>query len=76
MDCCRVSKTILTQMHRKSLFNSFLASGDFCHLLITFPNMDPDLDPNHLPLILFLIKVNRLTTKNMQKLPGMQRDKI
>ena len=40
------------------LLNSFLASSDFCHLLITFPNsldpaqdrldVGPDLDPNHL----------------------------
>ena len=38
-------------------FNSFLDSGDFCHLLITFANsldpgqdgqnVGPDVDPNH-----------------------------
>ena len=38
------------------MFNSFLASGNFCHLLITFANsfdsdqdrqnVGPDLDPN------------------------------
>ena len=43
--------------------NSFLASGDFCNLLITFENsLDPDqdwqnvgpyLDPNCLTLIVF-----------------------
>ena len=39
------------------LFNSFLASGDFCHLLITFANsldpdqnVGPDLDQNCLSL--------------------------
>ena len=41
-------------------FNSFLASGDFCHLLIIFvigldpdqdrQNVHPDPDPNHLTL--------------------------
>ena len=41
-------------------FKSFLASGHFCHLLITFANsldpdqdqqnVGPDLDPNHLTL--------------------------
>ena len=37
--------------------NSFLASGHFCHLLITFANgldpdknIGPDLDSNHLTL--------------------------
>ena len=47
-----------------SEFNSFLATGDFCRLLITFtnslvPDQDrqnvvPDLDPNRLTLIVFL----------------------
>ena len=39
------------------VFNSFLASGDFCHLLIAFANsLDPDqdgqneLNPNRLTL--------------------------
>ena len=46
------------------LVNFFLASSDFCHLLITFANsLDPDqdgqnvgsdLDPNRLTLMLFL----------------------
>ena len=30
---------------KQSLFNSFLASSDFCNLLITFANsLDPDQD--------------------------------
>ena len=47
--------------------NTFLASGDFCHLLITFANnldidqdlqnFGPDLDPNHLTLIWFLKEI-------------------
>ena len=42
------------------VLNSFLASSDFCHLLITVANgldpdqdqqkVGPDLDPNHLAL--------------------------
>ena len=42
------------------VFQLFLATGDFCHLLITFangldpdqdhPNVGPDMDPNHLTL--------------------------
>ena len=49
-----------------SKINPFLASGDFCPLLITFANsldpdqdrhnVDPDLDPNRLTLIVFLKK--------------------
>ena len=45
-------------------FNSYLASGDFCRLLITFANsldpdqdrqkVSPDLDPNSLTLLAFL----------------------
>ena len=46
------------------LINSFPASGDFCHLLITVAksldpdqarqNVGPDLDPNFLTLMVFL----------------------
>ena len=39
--------------------NSFLASGDFCHLLISFENsLDHDLNPNIVFLIDFFEKVN------------------
>ena len=47
-----------------TLSNSFLASGDLCHLLITFANsldpdqdqhtVGPDLDPNSLTLLVSL----------------------
>ena len=47
-------------MYSVGSFNSFLASGNFCHLLITFENsldpdqdrqsVGPDLDPNYLTL--------------------------
>ena len=46
-----------------TMFNSYLASGDFCHLLITFANsleldqdrqnVGPDLDPNCFTMIVF-----------------------
>ena len=46
----------LHDVHIKSV-NSFLAGGDFCHLLITLAssldpdqNVGPDLDPNCLTL--------------------------
>ena len=44
----------------------FLASGDFCHLLITFvnnlgpdqdqENVGPDLDPNHFDILMVFLK--------------------
>ena len=38
-------------VHYPLLLLTFLASGDFCRLLITFANVSPpDLDPNHLTL--------------------------
>ena len=46
-------------LQSEETLRSITASGDFCHLLITFtnslhpdqdrPNAPPDLDPNHLP---------------------------
>ena len=34
--------------HVNVLLNTFLASGDFCHLLITFANsLDPDQDRHY-----------------------------
>ena len=51
---------IISQVTRLRIINYFLASGNFCHLLITFANsLDPDqdqlnvlldLDPNCLQL--------------------------
>ena len=36
---------ISKQHHKKKTLNSFLASGYFCHLLMTFANsLDPDQD--------------------------------
>ena len=53
----------------KVLFNSLLASGDFCRLVITFENsLDPDqdqqyvknigtdLDPNHYDTLIVFLK--------------------
>ena len=50
-------KNELTTNLKGRLLNSFLASGDSCHLLVTFANssdpdqdqhnVGPDLDPNH-----------------------------
>ena len=37
------------------IFKLFLASGDFCRILITYANsLDPELDPNCLTLVVFL----------------------
>ena len=67
---------------------SFLASGDFCHLLINFvnsldpdqedQNVGPDLDLNRLRLIAFLkefLKNNGRHQQKHEKLPGMQKIK-
>ena len=54
-------KQILSDLCKQVELNSFLASGDFCHLLIIVfansldpdqdqQNVGPDLDPNHLTL--------------------------
>ena len=60
--------------------SSFLASGDFCHLLITFANIldpdedsqnvGPDLDPNRLIVLMkFFFKVSR-QQQNHERLPA------
>ena len=51
---------MVVKIMTQNLFNSFFASGDFCHLLITFENgldpdkdlqnVGPDLGPNRLTL--------------------------
>ena len=41
----RVAKSVLTRHHMMENLNSFLASRDLCHWLITFANsLDPDQD--------------------------------
>ena len=69
---------------------SFLASGNFCHLLITFANsLDPDQarqnfvpdrDPNCLTLVIFPKEINKKVDQQMTKkyanLPSRQRFKM
>ena len=67
-----IQNCLQTTFSKNKVFNSFPASGDFCHLLITFADsLDPDqarlnvglnMDPNCLTLMVFLkdffVKVN------------------
>ena len=64
--------------------NSFPASGDFCHLLITIANklgprsgpVGPDLDPKRLALIdcFEMFVINKVSRRHQmyEKLPSMQ----
>ena len=54
--CKSKQQTTLEDKDKPILCNPFLASSDFCHLLITLENVGPDLDPNGLTLcqIVFL----------------------
>ena len=60
-------------MEHLSHFNSFLASGDFCRLLITFTNsLDPDqndvgsdLDPKRLTRLFNHLNDNLFFEKNV-----------
>ena len=57
---CNKYPDLMSWVISSTSFKSFLASGHFCYLLITFANsLDPDQDrqnvgpdlvPNHLPL--------------------------
>ena len=63
------------------IFISFLTSGGFCHLLITFANsLDPDLaqqnvnpamDPNPLTLILFIKEQKQHTVADHLPINGL-----